>query len=106
MAHPKVTRDTVRRAFVYDRLSLEVSALKAGVSYATAARWKSQSAKDGDDWDKAQAAQLLSGGGIENIARQMLAGLVMVDLASPRGAATTSDCDSGCATISGRRMYR
>ena len=46
MAHPKETRDAVRRAYVYDRLSLEVSALKAGVSYATAARWKGQSAKD------------------------------------------------------------
>lgn len=76
MAHPKQTRDAVRRAYVYDRLSLEVSALKAGVAYSTAARWKAQAAKAGDDWDKAQAALLMAGGGIETVARQMLAGLV------------------------------
>lgn len=76
MAHPKHTRDAVRRAYVYDRLSLEVSALKAGVAYATAARWKAVAAKGGDDWDKAQAAHLMAGGGIETVARQMLAGLV------------------------------
>jgi len=76
MAHPKETRDAVRRAYVYDRLSLEISAQKAGISYATAARWKAQSAKGGDDWDKSQAALLMAGGGIETVARQMLAGLV------------------------------
>lgn len=76
MAHPKETRNAVRRAYVYDRLSLEVSAVKAGVSYATAARWKALAAKGGDDWDKAQAAHLMAGGGIESVARQVLAGLV------------------------------
>ena len=95
MAHPKETRDAVRRAYVYDRLSLEVSALKAGVSYATAARWKGQSAKDGDDWDKAQAAQLLSGGGIENIARQMLAGLVMQYQATMDAVSVDTDITPG-----------
>ncbi len=77
MAYPQSTRDAVRRAYVFDRLSLEIAAAKVGVSYATVTRWKAASAKAGDDWDKAQAAQLLSGGGIEEVARQMLAGLVM-----------------------------
>lgn len=76
MAHPQETRDKVRRAYVFDRLSLEVAAMKCGVSYGTASRWKTQSAEKGDDWDKAQAAQLMSGGNIEDIGRQMLAGLV------------------------------
>ena len=76
MAHSPETRDKVRRAYVFDRLSLEVAAMKCGVSYGTASRWKSQAADAGDDWEKAQAAQLMAGGSIEDIGRQMLAGLV------------------------------
>ncbi len=76
MAHPPETRDKVRRAYVFDRLSLEVAAMKCGVSYGTASRWKAQAADGGDDWEKAQAAQLMAGGNIEDIGRQMLAGLV------------------------------
>ncbi|KVE36206.1 DUF1804 family protein [Burkholderia sp. BDU5] len=76
MAHPKEIRDKVRRAFVFDRFSLEIAAAKHGVSYATARRWKADALIQGDDWDKAQAAQLMAGGGIEGAARQMLAGLV------------------------------
>ncbi|WP_246797778.1 DUF1804 family protein [Burkholderia perseverans] len=76
MAHPKETRDKVRRAFVLDRLSLEVAALKCGVTYSTARRWKDAAREAGDDWTKAQAAQMLAGGGIEGAARQMLAGML------------------------------
>lgn len=76
MAHPPEVRDKLRRAYVFDRLSLEVAALKVGVSYGTASRWKSAACEQGDDWDKAQAAQLMAGGCIEDIGRQMLAGLV------------------------------
>ncbi|CRP99122.1 hypothetical protein PAERUG_P28_London_17_02_11_06157 [Pseudomonas aeruginosa] len=47
-----------------------------GVSYGTARRWKQQAEAEGDDWDKAQSAQLLAGGGLEDVARQVLAGLV------------------------------
>ncbi|EIP88590.1 DNA-binding protein [Burkholderia humptydooensis MSMB43] len=61
---------------MFDRFSLEIAAAKHGVSYATARRWKADSLAQGDDWDKAQAAQLIAGGGIEGAARQMLAGLV------------------------------
>ncbi|MDN8050332.1 DUF1804 family protein [Burkholderia multivorans] len=76
MAYSKEVRDKVRRAFVFDRLSLEVAALKSGVNYSTARRWKDDARAAGDDWEKAQAAQLLAGGGIEGAARQMLAGMV------------------------------
>ncbi|MBG3955897.1 DUF1804 family protein, partial [Pseudomonas aeruginosa] len=41
-----------------------------------ARRWKQQAEAEGDDWDKAQSAQLLAGGGLEDVARQVLAGLV------------------------------
>ncbi|HDR9051614.1 TPA: DUF1804 family protein [Burkholderia vietnamiensis] len=76
MAYPKEVRDKVRRAFVFDRLSLEVAAMKSGVNYSTARRWKDDARAAGDDWDKAQAAQLMAGGGIEGAARQMLAGMI------------------------------
>lgn len=76
MAHPKEIRDKVRRSFVFDRLSLEIASSKHGVSYSTARRWKDEAAVSGDDWDKAQAAQMMAGGGIESAARQMLAGLI------------------------------
>lgn len=76
MAYPKEMRDKVRRSYVFDRLSLEISSSRHGVAYSTARRWKDDALAAGDDWDKAQAAQLLAGGGIENAARQMLAGLI------------------------------
>nr|WP_057928408.1 DUF1804 family protein [Burkholderia ambifaria] len=76
MAYSKEVRDKVRRSFVFDRLSLEVAAMKSGVNYSTARRWKDDARAAGDDWEKAQAAQLLAGGGIEGAARQMLAGMV------------------------------
>ena len=77
MAHPKETHDALRRAYVFDRQSLEVAAAMFGVSYGTARRWKQQAEAEGDDWDKAQSAQLLAGGGLEEVARQVLSGLVM-----------------------------
>ncbi|WP_423197438.1 DNA-binding protein [Cupriavidus sp. H19C3] len=76
MAHPKETRDVVRRAYVFDRLTLEVAAMKAGVAYATARRWKTDAFEAGDDWDRAQSAHLIAGGTLEEIARGVLAGLV------------------------------
>jgi len=77
MAHPKQTREKVRSAYVRERLSLEVAAAQAKVSYATASRWKAQALDAGDDWDKSRAAQLMADGGIEGVARQVLTGLVV-----------------------------
>ncbi|MEX6731871.1 DUF1804 family protein [Pseudomonas aeruginosa] len=42
----------------------------------TARRWNQQAEAEGDDWDKAQSAQLLAGGGLETWRGQVLAGLV------------------------------
>jgi hypothetical protein len=76
MAHPPETIQAVRTAFVFDQLSLEVAAIKGGVSPDTARRWKREAKTAGDDWDKARAAQLLSGGGIEEVVRQTLQAVV------------------------------
>ncbi len=73
MAHGKDTRDTLKRHYVHDRLSLDKSALLAGVSTGTASRWKKEALANGDDWDKLRTASLLAGDGIEGVARQMVA---------------------------------
>jgi hypothetical protein len=91
MAHPKETRDIVRRAYVFDRLTLEIAAMKAGVSYGTARRWKADAGETGDDWDKAQSAQLIAGGTLEDIARGVLAGLVTQYQATMEELARTED---------------
>ncbi len=77
MAHGQEVRDRLRRAYVFNGLSLEVAAAQCGVSFGTARRWKSDAAEDGDDWDKLRAAHTLAGGGLEDVARAVLTGLVV-----------------------------
>jgi len=72
MAHGEDTRRAVRAAYVFDQLSLEVAAGKHFVPHATVRNWKRQSKEQGDDWDKARAAQMIAGGGIEDVVRQTL----------------------------------
>ncbi len=72
MAHGEDTRRAVRAAYVFDQLGLEVAAAKHGVPHATARNWKRQGKELGDDWDKARAAQMIAGGGIEDVVRQTL----------------------------------
>lgn len=76
MAHGEDTRRAVRAAFVFDQLGLEIAAAKAGVPEATARRWKREAKAEGDDWDKARSAQMIAGGGIEDVVRQTLAVVV------------------------------
>lgn len=76
MAHSPETRDKVRRLYVFDRIGLEMAALQCGVSMSTASRWKREAMDEGDDWDKFRAAAILSGDGIESIARAALAGFL------------------------------
>lgn len=76
MAHGEDIRRAVRAAFIFQQLSLEVAAQKSGVPLATARRWKRDALDAGDDWDKARAAQMIAGGGIEDVVRQTLAVVV------------------------------
>ncbi|WP_413207984.1 DUF1804 family protein [Rhodospirillum sp. A1_3_36] len=73
MAHDPETREAVRAGYVFQRLTLEQAAGKAGVGLATARRWKSRAAAAGDDWDKARATYSLSGEGASTIAQLVLA---------------------------------
>ncbi|MDG6895051.1 DUF1804 family protein [Volucribacter amazonae] len=77
MAHDSKTRAFVRRYYVFDLLPLEQSAEKAGVSFATARRWKKQAEQQGDDWDKVREAHTLSGGKVEDVARGLLTAFVL-----------------------------
>lgn len=72
MAHGEDTRRAVRAAYVFDQLSLEIAAVKHGVPVATVRGWKRTGKELGDDWDKARAAQMIAGGGIEDVVRQTL----------------------------------
>ncbi|BBI91168.1 hypothetical protein SSYM_2246 [Serratia symbiotica str. Tucson] len=76
MAHPKETRDTLRRAYVFSTLSLELAAIQCGVSFATAGRWKKEARENGDDWDVIRSANMLASGAPEDVARSILASLM------------------------------
>lgn len=95
MAHPDETRRAVRAGFVFDQLALEIAALKHDVPIATARRWKSEAKKAGDDWDKARGAQLLAGGGIEDVVRQTLAAVVQQVQATVESIQAAPDMDPG-----------
>lgn len=77
MAHSENIRAKLRASYVYDRLPLERAAARLGVSTGTAGRWKKQAREAGDDWDKHRAANILAGGGVEDVARQMLSDYVI-----------------------------
>lgn len=73
MAHSDEVRRAVRAAYVFDQLSLEMAALKHDVPFATVRNWRRADKELGDDWDKARSAQMIAGGGIEDVVRQTLA---------------------------------
>ncbi|MDK4650093.1 DUF1804 family protein [Kingella kingae] len=72
MAHPKSTRDKVRRLYCNERLSLDSAAKMCDVSFGTARRWRDDAKQQGDDWEKIRAAYTLAGGELEDIARATL----------------------------------
>lgn len=76
MAHDDGIRRAVRGSFVFDQLSMEVAAAKHGVPHATVRNWKRACKEQGDDWDKARGAQMIAGGAMEDVMRQMVAAVV------------------------------
>jgi hypothetical protein len=72
MAHEPERKVELRGAYL-SGLTMEVAASKAGVPIDTARRWKRQAKEAGDDWDRLRGAQLLAGGGIEEVLRRVLA---------------------------------
>lgn len=78
MAYSQDDKDKVRRAYIFDKLSLDKCAEVYGISYATVQRWKKQARARGDDWDKVKSAQTLVGGEIEDVARELLTELIII----------------------------
>lgn len=76
MAHPQEVKDKLRRAYIFGQMSLEIAAAQSGVAFGTARRWKKDAQDAGDDWDKLRAAHVMAGGGLEDIGRAVLTGLV------------------------------
>ena len=77
MAHPKETREKLRRLYVSGEQMLETAAMMCGIPTATARSWKRTAKETGDDWDKVRAAYTLAGGGIEDLSRSLLAGFLV-----------------------------
>lgn len=95
MAHGEDSRRAVRAAYVFDQLSLEAAAAKLGVPYATARNWKRSGKELGDDWDKARAAQMIAGGGIEDVVRQTLGIVVQQVQATVQAIQEATDMPPG-----------
>ena len=91
MAHPPETSAKLRAAYVYDRLSLDAAADKAGVSIATARRWKRDAEASGDDWDRARSAARLAGDGTQTLAQLILDDYLLLHQATVEGVKTATD---------------
>ncbi|WP_208952543.1 DUF1804 family protein [Rahnella sp. ChDrAdgB13] len=77
MAHPRETREALRRAFIFGNQSLELLAIQQGVSFSTAMRWKKVAGDEGDDWEVLRSANQLASGAPEDVARAILNGLMV-----------------------------
>ena len=72
MAYPKSARETLRKAYVYGQLTLELAAMRAKVPTSTARRWKTDAKAEGDDWDKVKTAHTMASGSLDEIGREIL----------------------------------
>ena len=75
MAYDQRTKQKVRAKYVQN-VPLETAAEICGVPYSTARNWKRKAAEEGDDWDIARNAKMISSGGIEQFT-----GSILYDLA-------------------------
>lgn len=78
MAHSLETRRALRGAYVYQQLSLETAAERTDISFGTASRWKREAKAEGDDWDKARAAKMMSTEGTEAIMQTVLEEFILI----------------------------
>lgn len=68
----------MRSAYVHDAMSLEAASEVGQVSFGTVARWKKEAKAEGDCWEKARAARLMSADGADSIAQAVLEEFVTV----------------------------
>ncbi|MCC2099124.1 MAG: DUF1804 family protein [Hyphomicrobiales bacterium] len=67
MTSPSDQRRQARSAYIFKRCSLRLISLDIGVSQRTVSRWKQEAKANGDDWDVARRASLISGEGTEDL---------------------------------------
>jgi transposase-like protein len=72
MAHDIDKRRQARKAYVHERQTLPMVALTLHISESTLRRWKQDSRKSGDNWDRARTANLIAGEGVEAMGAQVL----------------------------------
>ncbi len=71
MAHNQQTRDNVRRLYI-EGMPLSGASVTTGVSYETARDWKAKAKSNGDDWDTARTAYLVSEQGVDELMKTLI----------------------------------
>lgn len=99
MAYDEKTKAYVRRYYVFDCLTLEQAADKAGVPFSTARRWKRQAKALGDNWDIVRDAYTGSQGKVDEVSAGLLTrfvlyfGTVMEQLETDEGLAAAQKAE-------------
>ncbi|WP_130472978.1 DUF1804 family protein [Candidatus Magnetaquicoccus inordinatus] len=88
-----------RTRYVLQGMSPEEIAAELPVSAATVRRWLAQAKANGDDWDKARSAALLSTGGVDAINHAMLQLLSSTILRAQALLTTAMESDNPAETI-------
>lgn len=71
MAHSQQTKDNVRKLYI-EGMPLTGAAIASGVSYDTARDWKARAEANGDNWDTARTAYMVSEQGVDDLTRNMI----------------------------------
>lgn len=77
MSNKDELRRKARADYVYRRMTGATIATTLGVSQATFGRWKKKAKEDGDDWDMARTASIISGEGIEAVVSHVVEDFMM-----------------------------
>ncbi|GEA12721.1 DUF1804 family protein [Alteromonas sp. KUL49] len=72
MAHSSQKQLDVRSSYVNEQLDLKAAAAFHGVSYGTARNWKKRALDEGDNWDTARTALLLTNSGNKEFINQVI----------------------------------
>jgi hypothetical protein len=89
--HPPETRLKLRSLYVHGNFTLESAAEQMQISKRSAMRWKNQALSEGDDWDRARLAHLISQEGRDAFIASMVDGFVTANLTCQRLIAEAPD---------------
>lgn len=72
MAYGEETKQALRSAYIYKRLSIKDAANMVGIPYGTARAWKAKAEEVGDDWDVARNAARMAAGGLGELTNALI----------------------------------